>query len=118
MARSLTLRAKFNSIVIIVFLVLVVANAIDDYRRQQSLAIRGAVDHAQILAAQIVQSREYLSGVTHDEPERNSNLIPQVAASRIAKMMSEGSKFYVRQISLRYRNPENRPDEYETRQLK
>lgn len=117
MARSLTLRAKFNSIVIIVFLVLVAANAIDDYRRQQALAIWGAVDHAQILAHQIVQSREYLSRVTSDEPERNPNLIPQVAASRIAKMMSEGSKFYVRQISLRYRNPENRPDEYETRQL-
>jgi PAS domain S-box-containing protein len=117
MARSLTLRAKFNGIVIIVFLVLAAANAIDDYRRQQALAIRGAVDHAQILAHQIVQSREYLSRVTHDEPERNPNLIPQVAATSIAKMMSEGSNFHVRQISLRYRNPANRPDAYETSQL-
>ncbi len=115
---KLTLRAKFNIIVITVFLALFTANAVDDYRRQHALAIRGAVDHAQILARQIVQAREYLSKVTSDEPERNPDLIPQVAATRIAKMISQDSKFTVRQISLRYRNPDNRPDEYETEQLK
>lgn len=115
---KLTLRAKFNIIVITLFLALFTANAVDDYRRQHALAIRGAVDHAQILARQIVLAREYLSKVTSDEPERNQNLIPQVAATRIAKMISQDSKFSVRQISLRYRNPENRPDEYETEQLK
>lgn len=114
---SLTLRAKFNIIVITLFLALFTANAVDDYRRQHALAIRGAVDHAQILARQIVQAREYLSRVTTDEPERNHDLIPQVAATRIAKMISQDSKFTVRQISLRYRNPDNRPDPYETEQL-
>jgi hypothetical protein len=33
---------------------------------------------------------------------------------QIAARITEGSPYYVRQISLRNRNPENRPDPYET----
>ena len=52
------------------------------------------------------------------EPEQNYNLVPQVVATQVARRVTQNSKFYVRQVSLRYRNPENRPDPYETAQLR
>jgi PAS domain S-box-containing protein len=118
MARSgMSIGSRFNLILIVFFIVLMAINAVDDYHRQQSLAIRGAVDHARILARQIIETRNYLSAVVKGEPEHNDGLIPQVAASQIAKILSSDSKFVVRQVSLRYRNPANRPDPYEQRVL-
>jgi PAS domain S-box-containing protein len=38
-------------------------------------------------------------------------------ATRVAKRITTGSPYYVRQVSLRYRNPDNRPDSYETARL-
>jgi len=58
-----------------------------------------------------------MSSVVKGEPEQNYNLVPQVVATQVAKRVTQNSKFYVRQVSLRYRNPENRPDAYETAQL-
>jgi PAS domain S-box-containing protein len=40
-----------------------------------------------------------------------------VAATRVAQQLTRGSNIYVRQVSLRYRNPDNRPDSFETAQL-
>lgn len=114
MARTgMTIGNKFYLILVLFFLAQMGFNAADDYLRQQDLAIKGAVDHARILARQIIETRNYLSGVVKGEPERNEGLIPQVAATQIARTLSTGSKFLVRQISLRYRNPDNRPDPYE-----
>ncbi len=118
MARTgMTIASKFNLILILFFLVLLATNAFDDYQRQQELAIKGAVDHARILARQIIETRNYLSNVVKGEPEQNEGLIPQVAATQVAKTLSAGSKFLVRQVSLRFRNPDNRPDAYEQRLL-
>ena len=65
-------------------------------------------------------ARNYIASVTSasDEPANNYNLVPQVAATNIAKLLTEGKQLYVRQVSLRYRNPQNRPDAYEAEQLK
>jgi PAS domain S-box-containing protein len=56
--------------------------------------------------------------VVKGEPARNPDLIPQVVATRVAKRLTQGSSYVVRQVSLRYRNPENRPDDYEAAQLR
>ena len=50
---------------------------------------------------------------------RNSNygLVPQVVATQVARRMTRDRSYYVRQVSLRYRNPDNRPDAYEAEQL-
>jgi len=114
---NLKLTTKFNIIIAVVLLALFVFAAYFNYRRQQSLIIKGAVDNARIIAQQIIETRDYMSSVIRDEPERNYALVPQVVATQVAKRITRGSPFYVRQISLRYRNPENRPDSYETAQL-
>jgi PAS domain S-box-containing protein len=113
----MSIGSRFNVILFLFFMVLIAINAVDDYLRQQSLVLKGAVDHARILARQIIETRNYLSEVVKGEPEHNEGLIPQVAASQVAKMLSRDSKFVVRQVSLRFRNPANRPDSYEQRAL-
>ncbi len=105
---------KYNLISSLLLVALFVALAYSSYRREQSLILKGAVDTARTISRQIVETRDYLSRSVTSEPEHNENLIPQVAATRIALQLTKGSTYYVRQVSLRYRNPDNRPDSFES----
>jgi PAS domain S-box-containing protein len=97
---------------------LFIAAAYLTYQREQSLLLKIAVDNARNYAKVIIETRDYISSVVHGEPEHNYNLVPQVVATPVAKRLTRDSKYYVRQVSLRYRNPDNRPDEYESDQLR
>lgn len=108
-----TLNIIFSLLLVALFLAL----GYSSYRREQSLIIKATVDNARSIARQIIATRDYLSQVETGEPEHNYNLVPQVASTQIAKRLTSGSRYYVRQISLRYRNPNNRPDAFETGQL-
>jgi PAS domain S-box-containing protein len=115
---NLKINYKFNFIISLVLIALFLLAASLTYQRQQSLILKIAVDNARIIARQIIETRDYMSGAVHGEPEQNYNLVPQVVATQVARRITEGSKYYVRQVSLRYRNPENRPDDYETFMLR
>lgn len=112
------INTKFNLILSLLLLFLFVAAAFFTYQRQQSLILKVAVDNARILARQIIETRDYMSSVVHGEPDNNYGLVPQVVATQVARRITQGSPYYVRQVSLRYRNPDNRPDEYEAQMLK
>lgn len=114
--RSVT--TSFNIISSLLLVVLFLALVYNSYRREQELVLGGAVDYARSISRQIVETRDYLSRHVTSEPEHNPALIPQVAASHVARQLTAGSNFYVRQVSLRYRNPDNRPDEFEITQLR
>lgn len=120
MARFSTLKinTKFNLIMSLLLITLFLVAAILTYERQQSLIMKVAVDNARTFARQIIETRDYMSSVVRDEPAHNYALVPQVVATQVAKRMTKDSPYYVRQVSLRYRNPENRPDEYETELLR
>jgi PAS domain S-box-containing protein len=115
---NLKLGAKFNLIISFLLISLFLVAAMMTYRREQSLVNRVAIDNARNIARQIIETRDYMSSVVKGEPGENYNLVPQVVATNVAKRMTAGSDYYVRQVSLRYRNPNNRPDAYETAQLK
>ena len=112
------IRIKFFGLMSLLLLVLFIITAIFTYQRQESFILNFAVDNARTFASQLIQTRDYMSSVVKDEPEHNYNLVPQVVATQVARRVTQNSKFYVRQVSLRYRNPENRPDQFETTQLK
>ncbi|HZV82840.1 MAG TPA: DUF3365 domain-containing protein [Geobacteraceae bacterium] len=114
---NLHLRTKFNLIMSLLLICLFVTAAVLTYRKQQALILKFAVDNARNFARQIIETRDYMSSAVKDEPENNYNLVPQVVATRVAKRITAGSPYYVRQVSLRYRNPDNRPDSYETARL-
>jgi len=112
-----SVNTKFNNIAALLLTVLFLCLAFNSYRREQALILTTTVDNARSIARQIIETRDYLSQVISNEPEHNYNLVPQVAATRIAKRLTSGSHYYVRQVSLRYRNPDNRPDSFEAAQL-
>jgi len=113
----LSVNTKYNIISSLLLMALFMALAYSNYRREQSLILKGAIDNARTISRQIIETRDYLSRSVTSEPEHNENLIPQVAATRVAQQLTRGSSYYVRQVSLRYRNPDNRPDAFETAQL-
>lgn len=115
---DLPIRIKFFGLMSLLLLALFIVTAIFTYQRQESFILNFAVDNARTFANQLIQTRDYMSSVVKDEPEHNYNLVPQVVATQVARRVTQNSKFYVRQVSLRYRNPENRPDQFETAQLK
>ena len=110
----LRVNTKYNFISSLLLVALFMALAYSSYRREQSLILKGAVDTARTISRQIIETRDYLSKSVTNEPEQNENLIPQVAATRVALQLTRGSNYYVRQVSLRYRNPDNRPDNFES----
>jgi PAS domain S-box-containing protein len=112
-----SVNTKYNIISSLLLVALFMALAFNSYRREQALILKGAIDNARTISRQIIETRDYLSKSVTSEPEHNENLIPQVAASRVAQQLTRGSGYYVRQVSLRYRNPDNRPDSFETEQL-
>jgi PAS domain S-box-containing protein len=112
-----SVNTKYNIISSLLLVALFMALAYSNYRREQSLILKGAIDNARTISRQIIETRDYLSKSVVSEPEHNENLIPQVAATRVAQQLTSGSNYYVRQVSLRYRNPDNRPDAFETAQL-
>jgi PAS domain S-box-containing protein len=113
----LSVNTKYNIISSLLLMALFMALAYSNYRREQSLILKGAIDNARTISRQIIETRDYLSKSVTSEPEHNESLIPQVAATRVAQQLTRGSNYYVRQVSLRYRNPDNRPDNFETAQL-
>ncbi|HLO26004.1 MAG TPA: DUF3365 domain-containing protein [Geobacteraceae bacterium] len=115
---NMKISAKFNLIISLLLISLFLVAAILTYKREQSLVNRVAIDNARSIARQIIETRDYISSVVKGEPDKNYNLVPQVVATNVAQRMTSGSDYYVRQVSLRYRNPNNRPDDYEAEQLK
>ena len=115
---NLPIRAKFYLLMSLLLLVLFLATAFFTYQRQKSFILRFAVDNARNFARELIETRDYISSVVKGEPEGNYNLVPQVVATQVAKRVTKNTKYYVRQVSLRYRNPGNRPDDYETTQLR
>jgi len=111
---NLKINTKFNLIMSLLLITLFLVAATLTYQRQNALILKIAVDNARIIAKQIIETRDYVSSVVRGEPEHNYGLVPQVVATQVAKRITKGSKYYVRQVSLRYRNPDNRPDDYET----
>lgn len=102
---NLKINTKFNLIISLLLVSLFLVAAYLTYERQQVLILKIAEDNARIIARQIIETRDYISSVVHGEPDQNYNLVPQVVATHVAERITRGSNYYVRQVSLRYRNP-------------
>ncbi len=115
---DLKLNIKLNLILFSLLVGLLLITALLTYRDQQALVQNSALEQSRGAARQVIATTDYMSEVVGNEPETNYGLVPQVVATQVAKKISEGSRYTVRQISLSYRNPDNRPDSYEVQQLK
>lgn len=108
---------KLTLIISTLLVALFVALGWSTYHHELELVQQQAVEKARAIARQIVETSDYLEQIENKQTEINFGLVPQVAASNIAARITKDSPYYVRQISLRPRNPENAPDPFEAQEL-
>jgi len=96
----------------LIFLLFVLYKAITSFILEQE------VQKARLLTHTLVYTREYLAKVApyveiEDKKFHPFSLTPAYAVGRIALLIEKNEKIYVRQTSDKYRNPNNKPNEYE-----
>ncbi len=92
-----------------------------NYQQQKQFILEEAVEKARIVSFEAIRTREYLSSEYQQTgvqlSEERYGLIPVVASNRIGERVAEDLDYRIRQVSDRYRNPKNAPDEFERRML-
>jgi len=116
-SKSLKLNVKFNLILSCVLIALFLGTAFLTYRNQQEVAQKIALDQGRNVTRELIAIFNHMSDIVRNEPDTNYALVPQVVATQIAKKISTEDRYTIRQVSLTFRNPDNRPDVYETEQL-
>ncbi|NLC71691.1 MAG: DUF3365 domain-containing protein, partial [Desulfuromonadaceae bacterium] len=117
MFRNLNLLTKMTMVIALVLFSFFSLAVYLDYRRETEQGIFNAVEKARILSLEAIRTREYLS----DHYERGNvvlsdqrfGLIPVVASGRIGQRVADDMGYRLRQVSNRFRNPDNAPDPYE-----
>ncbi len=112
------LNVRLNLTLAILLFGLLFLTALFTYRGQQELAEAIALEEARSVTRDLITTFNHMSEIVREEPEENYNLVPQVVATQIAKKISANERYSIRQVSLTYRNPDNKPDSYEAKQLK
>ena len=117
-SNHLKLNVKFNLVLSCVLIALFLGTAFLTYRNQQEVAQKIALDQGRNVTRELMAIFNHMSDIVRDEPETNYALVPQVVATQIAKKISTKDRYSIRQVSLTFRNPDNRPDAYEVEQLR
>ena len=89
----------------------------------RNLAIQESIDKARKSAQQLIAMRGYMATIApyvHFTKESISRwaATPAFSGRNVAKKMTDTAGFYIKQTSLKYRNPLNKPNETEKRILK
>jgi len=117
MFRNLSLLTKMTLVITLVLFSFFSLATYLDYRRETEQGVLNAVEKARILSLEAIRAREYLSdhyekGNVTLSPQR-FGLIPVVASGRIVQKVADDMGYRLRQVSNRFRNPDNAPDAYE-----
>ena len=115
---NLKLNTKFNLILSSLLLGLFLLTAYLTFSDQQNMARNIALEQGRNVSKELITTFNHMSDIVRDEPETNYSLVPQVVATQIAQKISADGQYRIRQVSLNYRNPDNRPDAYEAGHLK
>ena len=115
---NLKLSTKFNLILSSLLLGLFLVTAFLTFSDQQDMARSIALEQGRNVSKELITTFNHMSDIVRNEPETNYALVPQVVATQIARKISMDGDYSIRQVSLNYRNPDNRPDQYESEQLK
>lgn len=92
------------------------------YKRTRQEFIKEIREKARMLVIELETSRNYLASVLYTSGleinEQTKNFIPAISTNAISKKFAEKTGYIIKQTSLRYRNAENKPDEFEEKILK
>lgn len=115
--RKLSLLSKLTIVTVLVLLIFFVLAGYLDYRQEREKMLETAVAKARILSEEAIRTREYLSDQylvgDVELSEKRFSLIPVVVSGRIGERVARNLGYGLRQVSERYRNPDNAPDAFE-----
>ncbi|NPA55115.1 MAG: methyl-accepting chemotaxis protein [Epsilonproteobacteria bacterium] len=116
--------SKFKILVVIIFTQLVILLPIYFVLSSeiQKLSIQESVDKARKVADQLIAMRGYMATIAPYVKFTNKNIsrwaaTPAYAGRKVAQELTKTAGFYIKQTSLKYRNPLNKPNKYERKIL-
>ena len=120
---DLSSKYKILFLVVIVQVIIMLSLGYVTHNKIYDLVIENSVDKARKSAQQLIAMRGYMATIapyvkfTKDDISHWA-ATPAYSGSKVAQKLTKTARFYLKQTSLRYRNPANKPDEYETQILK
>jgi len=116
-------KLKIVILIIITFIIILVPGYFVIQNQIFKLAEQENIDKARKAADQLIAMRGYMAKVAPNVMPKNDKIskwacTPAYSGRNVAKTVTEKSGFYIKQTSLKYRNPLNKPNENEKRILK
>ncbi len=112
---------KLFGIIVFVVAIVILSISISNYQKQSTLLRNEVFDKCEMIALELKHTREYLAetiAITNMEHnETTKRLMPAMAGNEIGKKFYNATGYQLRQISSKYRNPNNKPDEFEAKAL-
>jgi hypothetical protein len=112
---------KLYGIIVFVVAIVILSISITNFQKQSTLLREEVFDKCEMIALELKHTREYLAetmaitNMEHNETTRM--LMPAMAGNEIGKKFYKATGYQLRQISSKYRNPKNKPDEFEAKAL-
>src|SRR3972149_1520594 len=113
---------KLYGIIIFVVAIVILSISITNFQKQSTVLRKEIFDKCEMIAVELKHTREYLAETIaianlqhHKEAKR---LMPAMAGNEIGKKVYNATGYQLRQISSKYRSPNNIPDKFEQLALK
>jgi len=116
-------KMKIVLLIIISFIVILIPGYFVIENQIKNLAVQENIDKARKAAQQLIAMRGYMAKLAPNVKITNPNMsrwaaTPAFSGRNVAKTVTQKSGFYIKQTSLKYRNPLNKPNANEKRILK
>ncbi len=112
---------KLYGVIIMVGAIVILSISTANYQKQSDLLREEIFDKCKMIATELKHVREYLAETIaisniedHDEAR---GFMPAMAGNEIGRKFFNETGYQLRQVSLKYRNPNNKPDKFEERAL-
>ncbi len=114
---------KINLVMIFSFTSLLIISAYFIHNALYDYAVETNLEKSKQLRKEIMLTRDYLSNIAPKVTITDNTIspfavTPAFVTSHITSEMSKNEKIYIKQTSLDYRNPANKPDKFEAEILK
>ncbi|GAB6074079.1 hypothetical protein JCM15786_07360 [Nautilia lithotrophica] len=116
-------KLKIVLLIIVTFMAILIPGYFVIQNQIYKLAEQENIDKARKAAEQLIAMRGYMAKVAPHVMPKDASVsrwacTPAYSGRNVAKTVTEKSGFYIKQTSLKYRNPLNKPNENEKRILK
>ncbi|ACM92966.1 putative mcp-domain signal transduction protein [Nautilia profundicola AmH] len=116
-------KMKIVLLIIITFMAVLIPGYFIIQNQIYKLAEQENIDKARKAAGELIAMRHYMAKLAPNVKITNPNMsrwaaTPAFSGRNVAKEVTEQSGFYIKQTSLKYRNPLNKPNENEKKILK